>query len=77
MVESLFAGDIAGAFACNPLVFVALLAAALWSVWLIGRTVFGLRSVRVVLEPRERVALALLAGAVVIAGWAFLVWRAA
>ena len=75
MVESLLAGDIASALAWNPLAFGAMIVAVLWSGWFVLRTALGLRPLRVVLGPRERPALALLVVAVVVAAWAFLIWR--
>jgi hypothetical protein len=77
MIESLLAGDVAGALAWNPLVFVAMVVAVPCTAWLLVRTAVGLRPLRVVLGPRERPALAILVVAIVIAGWAFLIWRGA
>jgi hypothetical protein len=77
MIESLFAGDVAGALALNPLVFTAMVVAVSCTAWFLVRTAAGLRPLRVVLGPRERTALAFLVVAIVIAGWAFLIWRGA
>ena len=73
MIEALFAGDLLGAFAWNPLVFVALVFVALWIALRGIRVLFGLPAWRIVLTPYERRVLLVLALALVAAGWTYLV----
>jgi len=75
LVESLLAGDILGAARWNPLVFLTLAAVALWAVLSAARLLLGLPGWKVTFVPGERLALRLLAGAALIAGWAYLFWN--
>ena len=75
MVESLLAGDLAGAVAWNPLLFLGLATVVAWALLSVARLVFHLPAWRVVLTPRERLVLRFLALAVLVAGWVYLVWR--
>ena len=75
MAETLLAGDIAGAFAHNPLVFGVLAAVAVWAGFSAVRWMLGLPAWRVVTRPRERLALRIGAVLVLFAGWAYLVFK--
>lgn len=75
LARALLSGDVAGAFAWNPLVFVVLTAVALWAGLTATLLILGLPAPSVVLARRERVGLRILAPAVLAAGWAYLVWR--
>ena len=75
MVEALLSGQVLEAMAWNPLVFLVLCAVALWAAVSIARVSFGLQAWRLVLAPRERLGLRLVAVAVLAAGWAYLIWR--
>lgn len=75
LVESLLAGDLLGAARWNPLVFLVLAGVALWAALSSGRLLLGLPAWRVEFRNGERVALRFLAGAVLVAGWAYLIWN--
>ena len=75
LVESLLAGDILGAARWNPLVFVVLAGVALWAILSTARLLLGLPAWRVELGPGERLALRILAGTALVAGWAYLIWN--
>lgn len=75
MVEAVLSGDLIGAVAWNPLVFFGLAAVAVWAAFSAVRPALGLPAWRLVLAPRERFALGVLAIVVAIAGWAYVVWR--
>jgi hypothetical protein len=75
MVEALLSGQVLEAVAWNPLVFLGLCAVALWAAVSVARVSFGLPAWRLVLAPRERLGLRLIAVVVLAAGWAYLIWR--
>jgi hypothetical protein len=75
MVEALLSGDILGALAWNPLVFLGLAAVAVWARLSTARAVLGLPAPHFVPGPRVRLLLRLFAVAVLALGWAYLVWR--
>ena len=75
LVESLLAGDLLGAARWNPLVFLALAGVALWAALSTARLLLGRPAWRVELRSGERVALRFLAGAALVAGWAYLIWN--
>jgi len=75
LIEVLLSGDLLGALAWNPLVFLILTAVAVWAVLSAVRFAFGLPAWRVVLSPRERTGARMLAIAALIGGWAWVLWR--
>jgi hypothetical protein len=75
MIESLLAGDILAAAAWNPLLFLGLVAVALWAVISAARLIFGLPAWRVALAPREKIALRLAACAAIAVCWMYLMIR--
>ena len=75
LVESMLSGDLLGAARWNPLLFLVLAGVALWAVLSTARLLLGLPAWRVELRSGERLALRLLAGAAIAAGWAYLVWN--
>ena len=72
LVEALLAGDVGGALAQNPLVFVVLVAMGLWALASAAAWLFGMKTPRVVLSAGERVALRVGAVVAVLAGWTYL-----
>ena len=77
LVESLFSGDIAQAFAWNPLIFVALAGLAAWAVGSTVVRLLHLPSPRLRLEPREWRWSRIAALAALAAGWLYLLVRQA
>jgi hypothetical protein len=77
LVDSLLSGDIAAAAAWNPLVFVGLVVVILWAVASAIRVTFGLPTWRLVLTRWERRVALWLAGATLLASWAYLIGRGA
>jgi hypothetical protein len=75
LIEDLLSGDILGALAWNPLVFLIMTAVAVWAVLSAARFAFGLPTWRVVLSPRERFGARALALAALVGGWAWVLWR--
>jgi hypothetical protein len=75
LLEALLAGDMLGALAWNPLVFLGLTAVAGWAVLSAVRFTFGLPTWRLALSPRERIAAGVLTVAALIGGWAWVLWR--
>ena len=75
LLEALLFGDILGALAWNPLVFLFLAAVAAWAVLSATGFALGLPTFRPVLSPGERLAAGVLAVAGLIGGWAWVVWR--
>ncbi len=75
MVENLLGGHVAEAFTWNPLVFVGLLAVALWSVISALRKVLDLPSWRLVVDDRERLVFRLTAVVLIAVNWVYLIWR--
>ena len=75
MIDALLSGDWVEAVMWNPLVFVALAGATVWVGATAAGTALGRPSRRLVVGPRGRLGLSLLAAGVVAAGWAYLVWR--
>jgi len=75
MIDSLLSGRWIEAAMWNPLVFLGLAGTTVW----VGATAAGMAlgrpARRLVVGPRERLALWLLGAVVVAAGWAYLVWR--
>ena len=75
MLERLLSGDVVGALAWNPLAFMALVAVAAWSPASTVRWALGRPPRRIVLTARRALALRIAAGALVAAGWGYLLWR--
>jgi len=75
MVEALRCGHPLEAAGWNPLVFGAAGAIVAWAAVSATWRGLGLRRRRVILERREALALRVLALAVLLAGWGYLVWR--
>lgn len=75
MAATLLSGDIIGAVAWNPLVFVGLTGVALWAAMSTIRLVFGLPAWRFELTPRESLTLRILVVTALFVGWAYLIWR--
>lgn len=75
MIDALLSGDVAAAAGWNPLVLGALTAVLAWAVLSVSRLALGLPPRRLVLAPRERVALRWLVAGLLAAGWSYLVWR--
>jgi hypothetical protein len=74
LIEALLAGDLLGALAWNPLVFLILTAVAVWAV--LSAASFAFRQTwRVALSPRERTSARILAIAALVGGWAWVLWR--
>jgi hypothetical protein len=77
LVGSVLAGDIPGALAANPLAFLVLAGLAVWAVLSTSGWLLRTPGLRVETSPRERLALRVLAVALLLAGWAYLIWREA
>ena len=75
MVEALLGGDILEALRWNPLAFLTLGSLALWAVTSTLRHLLGFPRLHLVLESRERSVLRFSAVAILVAGWAYLIWR--
>ena len=73
--EALLSGDLLGALAWNPLVFLGLTAVAVWAVLSAARFAFRLPTWRVALSRRERTGARILAIAVFVGGWAWVLWH--
>jgi len=75
MIEAQLVGDLLGAAAWNPLVFAVLVLLGLWLVLRGIRSLFGLPAWRIATTRNERRALLVLGLALVVTGWAYLVWH--
>jgi hypothetical protein len=75
LAEAFLAGDLLGAFASNPVVFLVLVSVAVWAVASGVRLAVRHPGWRAVLTPGERLALRVLAVAALAAGWIYLIWR--
>jgi hypothetical protein len=75
LAEAVLAGDLLGAFASNPLVFLVLASVAAWAVVSGARLAIRHPGWRAVLTPREKLALRVLAVAALAAGWIYLIVR--
>ena len=74
LIEALLSGDLLGALAWNPLVFLILTAVAVWAV--LSAASFAFRQTwRVDLSPRERTWARILAIAALVGGWVWVLWR--
>ena len=77
MVDALLSGNWVEAVTWNPLVFLALSAATIW----VGARAVGMAlgrpTRRLVVGPRGRLGLSLLAAGWVVAGWVYLIWQGA
>ena len=75
LIEALLSGDLLGALAWNPLVFLILTAVAVWAVLSAASFAFRLPTWRVAFSPRERTWARILAIAALVGGWAWVLWR--
>lgn len=75
MIDALLHGRILEAATWNPLVFCGLALLCVWSAVSFTRLAFGVPAWRLVVEPRERLALGLLVVAAVAGGWVYVIWR--
>lgn len=75
MIEALLSGDAFEALRWNPLALLTLGLLASWAVTSTLRHLCGLPRLHPVLESWERTALRLSAVALLVAGWAYLIWR--
>jgi len=75
MIEALLHGRILEAAAWNPLVFCAVALLCSWGALSATRLTLIVPAWRLVLEPGERRALGLMVVAMVVAGWAYVIWR--
>ena len=75
LFEALLAGDIADALASNPLVFVGGIAVALWAGLSTVRLLFKLPRWHPIFNTVERRLLRILAVAILIAGWSYLILK--
>ena len=75
LIEALLSGDLLGALAWNPLVFLILTAVAVWAVLSAASFAFRLPTWRVAFSPRERTGARILAIAALVGGWAWVLWR--
>ncbi len=75
-VKNLLAGNILTAFEWNPLVFLAVMAAALYALYAAAATALGLPRIRLgSLSPAEMQILRVTAAAVIAANWIYLIFR--
>ena len=75
MVEALLRGEVFEALRWNPLALLTVVLLALWAVASTSRHLLGLPPLRPLLESWERTALRLSAVVLLVAGWAYLIWR--
>jgi hypothetical protein len=75
LIEALLSGDLLGAVAWNPLVFLVLTAAAVWAVLSAASFAFRLPTWRVAFSRRERTWARILAIAALVGGWAWVLWH--
>ena len=75
LIEALLSGDLLGALAWNPLVFLVLTAAAVWAVLSAARFAFRLPTWCVAFSRRERTWARILAIAALVGGWAWVLWH--
>ena len=75
MIEALLHGRILEAAAWNPLVFCGVALLCAWGALSVSRLAFGVPAWRLVVEPRDRRVLGLLAAAAAAAGWVYVIWR--
>jgi len=72
MIAALLSGDVLGAAALNPMLFVALAGLAVWAAASTMRLAFGLPVWRVALAEREKLGLRIAACATLLVSWLYL-----
>ncbi|MCP3977895.1 MAG: DUF2752 domain-containing protein [bacterium] len=75
MVEAVLHGDFTAAAGLNPLMFCGFALLAVWASVVSLRYAIGRPALRLVLEPRERTVLRMLALLSIAGGWIYLIWR--
>jgi hypothetical protein len=75
MIAALLSGNVLGAAALNPMLFVVLCGLAVWSAASTVRLAFGLPVWRVALAEREKVGLRIMACSMLAAHWAYLIFH--
>jgi len=73
MVEAMLRGDFAVAFTANPLVFLVLASAAIWSIASTLRRVFAWPAPQLVCTRRDLLWIRVVAMLAVLSGWAYVI----
>jgi hypothetical protein len=77
LAESLLAGDVGGAFAWNPLVFLVLAGVGIWSATSLASRVLRRGGWRLVLSARDKHMARAVSALALVAGWAWVIWSQA